>query len=212
MDGTPAAPPPLIPRFEQDLAEMFARLDVEHPVVIGSGLGGVLAIDVATRRPDAVSGTVVIDTTPVFPGTENLSYAERRAAATAAAAAVPRDPSLFLQMLKRDDRATGVLDARLVDRIATFQSRSDSRAVAQWLTEEIESDLRPVLPRIAAPFLAIVSASANDESERKAYAAAFFTSVPSVTVVTIAPARRFITFDAPDALRTMIDSYLSAQP
>ena len=44
-----------------DIAEVIARLKLEHPILIGHSLGGAVAMQIAISKPSLISGLVLID-------------------------------------------------------------------------------------------------------------------------------------------------------
>lgn len=63
-----------------DVAWLCDRLALARPLLVGHSLGGAIAIELATRRPDGVAGVVALDTT-IAPGPETQrAWAELLAA------------------------------------------------------------------------------------------------------------------------------------
>lgn len=48
--------------FAEDLAAICKDLMLEKPIVVGHSMGGTIALEIATRYPDLLSGIVLIDT------------------------------------------------------------------------------------------------------------------------------------------------------
>lgn len=58
-----AAPPPYqMATLADDLAALLDRLEVRTTAVVGLSVGGMIALDLAARRPDLVSSLVLMDT------------------------------------------------------------------------------------------------------------------------------------------------------
>ena len=53
--------------FASDVAWMSQQLGLERPVVVGHSLGGIVALALATARPELVSGVVALDSVLVPP-------------------------------------------------------------------------------------------------------------------------------------------------
>src|SRR5215217_6153487 len=54
--------------FADDVAWLCGELMLEKPVVIGHGMGGIIAFDVACRYPALLSATIMLDAAVVMPG------------------------------------------------------------------------------------------------------------------------------------------------
>jgi pimeloyl-ACP methyl ester carboxylesterase len=214
-DGLDTAAPPLFPRVEADIQTMLARLNVDHPVLIGHGLGGMIALALAEEQPDRFAAVVAVDASPVLPGTENDDYATRRAKA-AAAAAVRRTPAQFLAFAKKT-ASSDAIDAANADAIAAHLAQTAPGAFAQWSSEELAFDARPTLARIAVPIVAVAPTDtfqhdAADETQRKALVTKRFAGARSFTADVLGPARSFIMIDQPDAFASVVDTLLRALP
>jgi pimeloyl-ACP methyl ester carboxylesterase len=72
----PAAVPPTVVTHADDAYRLLAALTAEPAILVGSSIGAVIALEIATRHPDRVS-TVVAHEPPVF---QVLGDAERAAA------------------------------------------------------------------------------------------------------------------------------------
>ena len=48
--------------FAGDIAAICGDLKLDHPILVGHSMGGTIALEVATRYPDLLSGIVLIDT------------------------------------------------------------------------------------------------------------------------------------------------------
>ncbi len=214
MDGRPSGLAPLVPRTEEDLWNALARLHVETPVIMGHGLGGQLALDIAAQHPERIAGVISVDTLPVSPELATADYAQVRAEADRAREAVPKTAGAFARSRTANVRVNGIADPATADDAAAREATSDPASIAQWSAEAAALDLRPVLKRFARPVLAIVPVSGSDadEAARRATATAAFANAPRATIVTIRPAKSFAMIDAPEAFAAAIDTYLSSMP
>jgi pimeloyl-ACP methyl ester carboxylesterase len=114
----------------------------------------------------------------------------------------------------------GTNKPELVDAVATLAARSDPKAVAAWLREDLTTDLRPNLGKISIPFLEIMPYNAPDAKPPMVYTLdqtlAFYKSLvagaPKVTVVAIEPSRHFVMLDQPDAFYKELGKFFSSVP
>ena len=65
--ATPSEQDYTIEGFASDVAWMSQQLGLERPVVVGHSLGGIVALALATARPELVSGVVALDLVLVPP-------------------------------------------------------------------------------------------------------------------------------------------------
>ena len=88
--GASGAPPDYarttIEEQSEDAAVLLERLSVRGAVLAGAGLGAIVALDLAARRPDAVAGTVLVEPPllSLLPEATELLAADRRAIEAAA--------------------------------------------------------------------------------------------------------------------------------
>lgn len=62
--------------FADDTAWLADRLGLRHVVAIGHSMGGVIATELAVRRPDLVAAVIALDTTLVWPPEARVMLAE----------------------------------------------------------------------------------------------------------------------------------------
>ncbi|HEV3088051.1 MAG TPA: alpha/beta hydrolase [Candidatus Elarobacter sp.] len=220
FDGRPPAAAPLFDRFTNDFWSFIGAQKIARPVVVGHSLGGTLAILLGEQHPDRLRGIVAVDGLPIFPGMERVSAEQRTAGAQAAATQIAAQTHQQLLDFEKGymKSAGGVIDAQLGDQLADLEAKSDPAAVAQWLKEDLSSDLRPDLAKISVPLLEIVPYYGPDlanapvqytEDQKGTYYRALLGGAPKVQVVTVSPARHFAMLDQPDRVFTLIDAFLA---
>jgi len=94
---------------------------------------------------------------PLFPGMERVTAEQRAAGAQGAATQIAAESHAQLLDYEKGYMrgAGGVLDPDLADQLAQLEARSDPPSVAEWLREDLSSDLRPDLAKISVPLLEI---------------------------------------------------------
>ncbi len=60
-----------------DIVLFCKTLDIEHPIVLGQSFGGFLALSIAQRHPDFMSGIILFDTSPAWTSGYDLDALEQ---------------------------------------------------------------------------------------------------------------------------------------
>jgi pimeloyl-ACP methyl ester carboxylesterase len=210
---------PLFTAFTRDFWAMLAAKKIQNPVVIGHSLGGTLAIALAEEHPERLAGIIAADGLPVFPMAAYATPEQRQTMATQMA-------NMYASLSKADELSAqkdfmgtiGTNKPELVDSTAQLQARSDPKAVAAWVQEDLTSDLRPQLGKITIPFLEIMPYNSADAKPPMAYTQeqtlGFYKSLiagaPKATVVAVAPSRHFVMLDQPEMFYKAVTDFLSS--
>ena len=209
----------LFATFAKDFWAMLAEQGITRPIVIGHSLGGTLAIALAEEHPELLAGIVAVDGLPVFP---MLAYAppEQRAAMALQSSGMyaSLESSKKLAYQKQYMSTIGTIWPELVEPTAQLEARSDMKAVASWIKEDLTSDLRPQLAKIVIPFLEIMPYNPADAKPPMNYSQeqtlAFYRSLlagaQKVSVVAITPSRHFVMLDQPAAFAKEIEFFLAS--
>jgi len=220
FDGRPAATPPLFDRVERDFWTFLDAQRIARPALIGHSLGGTLAIALGEQHPERLRGIVAIDGLPIFPGLERITAEQRLSAANDTFAQVTSQSHDQMVAYETQYMRTpgGVIDPALAASLAELEANSVPAAVAEWLKEDLTTDLRPQLARVSVPLLEIAPYNAPDvtsladpytEDQKATYYRALLSGAPRVQVVTVSPARHFAMFDAPDRVFAVVDAFLA---
>ena len=221
FDGQPAIGKPLFQTVSADFWTLLQTRNIDKPVAIGHSLGGTLGLMLAEEHPERLRALVAVDGLPVFPGTETLAPGQRGAAAAQAAAPMSAisTPAQF-ETIERtyvlpylmSSPADAAAAAKLV-------ARSDPKATASWMQDDLALDLRPQLTAIDVPVLEIAPfdpqldgagpAHLASAAQKRVYYASLLKGDATATVETIEPSRHFIMFDRPDALDAALGRFLS---
>lgn len=218
FDGrAPAAGKPL-ENARQAVMQLIAARKLVKPVLIGHSLGATMSLALAAQHPDKIGGVVALDGLPVFPGSEQLTQAQRVSmAGSMKARMAPANPAMFALQQQQYMRSVGVTDMARADELAKLSGKSDPGAVMDYMAETFTLDLRAELPKITAPVLLIAPYFEEDDSQhqltesaKRAYYASLMEGTPKVEVVTVSPARHFAMFDQPQKVADAIRAYLKA--
>jgi pimeloyl-ACP methyl ester carboxylesterase len=207
--GRPPAGEASFAAFDKDLTTLLDQRHIVKPVLVGHSLGGTLAIAYAETHADRLRAVVAADGLPVLPGTQQLTQQQREAAGAQMGASVKGQTHEQLLAFEKGYMArVGVNDAALADQLAALAAQSDPATVAAWLQADVAADLPPNLPKITVPVLEIAPHSPAEadaalpihytEAEKADYYRSLLAGVPTLDVVTIAPARHFVMLDQPE--------------
>jgi len=208
-----AAGPVVAPAVEE-LAGYITRAGLKRPSVIGHSLGGEAALMLAARRPEAVGRVMAVDALPFF---ALLMNPQATAETVRPQAAAMRDALLGMSDAQyQATQAAGVgrlvKDADARARHGQAAAASDKGVVARAMHEIVTTDLRPELPRIAAPATVLyaydsgygVPAAAIDAVFRGAYA-----GLKGARLVRVDGAFHFIMDDQPERFAEEVDAFLA---
>lgn len=220
FDGMPAPTDGgnLFDRADASLLQLIEQQKIDKPVLVGHSLGGTLALRFAGEHPKLISGVVAVDGLPIFPGMERVSAGQRQAMAaqmrTTMAAATPEQ---FQAQALGYMQKVGVIDPALATRYAPMNARSDIKASAQYMAEDLAADLRPGLKNASVPILEISPYYATDfsqppmqlsEAQKTAYYQSLLANAPNAKAVSIAPSRHFVMLDQPTKFQQVLDDFL----
>ncbi len=192
---------------------------LEQPVVVGHSLGGVVAMQMAIARPEAVGKLVVVDALPYLGAAQNpaatAEQVNRTAGQMRAAMEAADDASYMAQLI-------GMLptQTRTVERLGTLEewARASDRAVTtQALYEVMTTDLRAEVGRIEAPTLVLASwagyapLGATPETVRGGFEAQY-AALDGVQIEMSADGYHFLMWDDPQWLRQHVREFVGAAP
>lgn len=221
LPGFDARPPtserPLFKTFARDFWAMLAARHIRKPVLIGHSLGGTLAIALAEEHPEQLAGIVAVDGLPVFPTLSNATPEQRQMMAAQMSNAISKQSEAEALAAQRSYMSSiGTNKPELVEPAARLAARSDPKAVAAWMQEDLITDLRPGLGKLTIPFLEIMpydaaQGSPYTQEQTLAFYKSLIERAPQSTVVAITPARHFVMLDKPEAFDKAITHFLSAK-
>lgn len=220
FDGepVPADGSDLFDRADASLLQLIEQQKIDKPVLIGHSLGGTLALRFAGEHPRMVSAVVAVDGLPIFPGMERVSPEQRQAmAARMRQQMAAVTPEQFREQSLGYMQKIGVIDAQLAARYAPLNARSDIKASAQYMAEDLAFDGRAGLKNANVPILEISPYNAPDfstppmamsETQKTAYYQSLLANAPNAKVVSISPSRHYVMLDQPARFQQALDDFL----
>ncbi|MGZ8294319.1 MAG: alpha/beta fold hydrolase [Telluria sp.] len=218
FDGRPSVAGNMLEAVRQSLQDLIAIRKLAKPVVVGHGLGGMLALAVAQDRPGMVGGVVSIDGLPVVTGTEDLTPEQRAQLADGIMRRTSGlTPAQYAEQQQQYMRGAGVLDMSRADELARLTARSDPAAAVHYTAARTALDLRPGLAAMTAPAMVIVPYFEFEETDpsstvegKVGYYRELMAGTPKLDVMGMTDTRHYAMIDQPqrvnDALRSFLNS------
>ncbi len=200
--GRPPIDKPLIATARAELALYIRDRQLDHPIVIGHSLGGFLVYWLAATEPDLVGPVVTVDAPPALialPGA--LDYAAKQRDQWKQMSAADFDDAIrtFFAPMVNDPADLAPLLRDIV--------HSDQRTIADAFYELFATDVRPDLPKIRAPLLAILA----DGEDQQAIAAQL-APIPGHETVVLPRTKHMVMLDDAAAFYRAIDAFIAAHP
>jgi pimeloyl-ACP methyl ester carboxylesterase len=202
----------ILPALVNELGNYVAGL--ERPAVIGHSLGGLMALEVAARRPDAIGRVLVVDALPFFV----LTMRPDATVDMAKQMATMMRNQLMAQTDAQYSASAPMTAARLAKSagarasVARWTAASDRTVVAKAMSEDIVTDARPLLSQIKAKTTVLyafdatmgVPQTAIDDMYTRAY-----TALAGADLRRIDGSYHFIMLDQPEAFAREVDAFTS---
>lgn len=201
--GEPAGPNArgaVVSPLADELVRYIESRGLRRPAIVGHSMGGILALLVATRRPDLAGRVMVVDMLPQPAGLFGGSASGWGPLARGLGNMMnsPGGRQLFANMMGAFSPPGSV------------NRRSDPDVVGRAMSELTALDLTPQLPRLRAPLTVLYAATdpraraALDRTFANAYAAA-----RGARLVRIDDSGHMIMFDQPAAFRRALAAFLA---
>lgn len=187
-------------------ADAAARLVAElgGPAhVVGLSMGGMIALELALRHPDAVRSLGLVDTSPAFglDGTDPDAWRAARLAPLDAGARIEDFAEPVLRSVMAPDPDPAAVAAAVASML-----RVPISGLRQTVAALPAHDVRDRLDRIAAPTLVVVGE--RDVETPPSYAQALADGIPDARLAIIPGAGHLTPFEAPDALTALLREHI----
>ena len=204
----------MLPELIAEVVQYVAEL--KRPSLIGHSLGGLIALEVAAAKPDAIGRILVVDALPF--------YALLIDPGATVEQVKPMATMMRNQMMAQTDvqYAAGapLLAARLAKSaparasVAKWSAASDRTVVVKAMYEDMVTDARPRLPEIKAKTTVLYAFDATLGFPQGAvdsmYAGAY-RGLAGVDLKRIDESYHFIMLDQPDVFLREVDAFLRSQ-
>ncbi|MBV8761059.1 MAG: alpha/beta hydrolase [Deltaproteobacteria bacterium] len=204
---------PFLQQVHDQIVQYIEANHLEHPVVVGHSLGGVMSLWLAETDP-AVGAIVDVDGLPFLAAAMDPTATADKAKQMGAGMqqqllAAPHDQ--FVGFMHQFIGAM-VVNADALKMLDDAADKSDQETVANAFAELLGMDLRPDLPKITAS-VTIVAAGEGRDSRDKLEAAwhAQVDPIPHHELAIVDGAKHFVMLDKPDAFYALLDKAVSAK-
>lgn len=179
------------------------------PAIVGHSMGGLVAMMLAARHPDHVGRVMVVDALPfigtIFAG-PGATVAAITPQATAMRVQMAAAPTPTADVTSDPGGIWSITPAGRIT-VANWSRRANMPAVAQAMYEDLTTDLRPELAKIAArPFVVLYATGAGPQAEAiwtRDYAGS------SATLVPVPGSYHFIMLDQPAEFAKQLEAFLT---
>ena len=216
--GEPRFEGPFLATARDSLLAYVDARDLDHPVLVGHSLGGVLAMQMAIARPGGFAGVVVMDALPFLGGSGDSTATESSARAAMAPLRdmIRGETREQYQAFERTSPylASLVTDPGDLARVRRWGADSDPASMADAFYEVGTTDLREAIAGLRVPVLVLgtwygvrdmTTRDRVDSLFRRQYARA-----PQVQIALADSARHFLMLDAPGWTYGRVDAFLAA--
>ena len=222
--GIPPIDGPLFTTVQRDLAEYIRDQRLDHPIVIGHSLGGMLAMALAVDHPDLVGPLVVVDGLPFLagPNMQVKTVEEARPVIAKMEAYMSKMTQEQWDTYAKSGVSTRymVTSPSDADTLTKWSAATDRQTLIRALTEAYTVDLRENVARITSPVLALGTwrgwhdqlAANKVDVPKAAFAQSFaeqFARVPRLHFALHDTARHFIMWDDPVWFFSQVDAFLA---
>ena len=191
------------------LGNLLATDEVAAATLVGSSIGGLLALMLAKEQPGRVRNVLVVDGLPYLAGLLLPHVAPAQAPAKAEALAqrargLPREAYLQEQLA---GLARYTLAPSFRTTLGSWLESTDRATSILALEETLALDYRPHLPSITQPVLVLAAWEAAMPASKAAIGQLFrdqYAGLPNAEVRVVENSRHFVMVDRPDAFEVAL--------
>jgi pimeloyl-ACP methyl ester carboxylesterase len=193
-----------------EVAAYAAKLD--HPAIIGHSLGGLIALEVAEAKPDAVSRVMAVDALPFYPlimaPTATIEMVKPSAAMMRSRVIAQTDAQYAAGAPKT---AASLVKSEAGQALVTKWSiASDRKTAAQMMYDDMITDARPQLGAIKAKLTVVYAYDAvmGGQAEVDGLYNSAYAGAPSAMLKRVDGSYHFVMLDQPAAFAKEVDTFL----
>ncbi len=176
----------------------ISKEKIERPILVGHGLGGLIALQLAQHRPTAYTAVIILDATPA------PKAAQPKSVIAADLEALAASPEKFIRA-QWSGMATRPADVEYIVKSALATDRSTFRDL---FADRCSVDLRPGLGSVQAPLL-LISAEPPGGFSPMNDPEKLYDGVPKMSLSTMSGTRHYIMLDAPQNFTSRSFTFLA---
>jgi pimeloyl-ACP methyl ester carboxylesterase len=201
----------MLPALVAEMVQYVAGLD--RPAVIGHSLGGLIALEMAAQKPDAISRVLVVDALPFFA----LTISPGATIDMAKQMATMMRNQLMAQTDAQYSSSAPMTAARLAKSatgrasVTKWAAASDRIVVGKAMYEDMVTDARPNLPQIKAKTTVLYAFDATmglPQAMIDSLYSGAYRGLAGVELKRIDNSYHFIMLDQPDLFSAEVDAFL----
>ncbi len=208
----------LVPMRDRLLAYIADR-KLDRPAVMGHSLGGVLALQMAIKQPQAVGKLVIVDSLPYLGAVQNPAATVetlRPMAEQMRAGMLAQPEAAYLAQAEMSASGLVRAPARLETLKAWTRSSARSATVAA-MYDLMTTDLRGEVATVASPTLVLGSWAAyqpmgSTMEATRAIFTAQYAKLPDVDIRMSEAGYHFLTWDDPQWVQAQVRQFLALKP
>jgi pimeloyl-ACP methyl ester carboxylesterase len=214
-DPGPNLSGPIIDTAVEQIAAYIKANKLQHVAVIGHSMGGLMALLIAKRHPEAVAKIMVVDALPyvgvIFAPGATVPQMEPAASAIRAQMTAnygkPANPAA-----SRANAQRFALKPASIEQVMAWSDKADSRVVGQAFYEDLTTDLRGEMDKITTPITLLYPySSAVPQANADQFYHAAYASAPHVTYVSVGDSAHFIMLDQPTAFYAAVTAFIEGK-
>lgn len=208
---------PFVEPAVEALARYIREAGLRQPAVVGHSMGGLTALMLAQRHPQAAGRVMTVDSLPFFSalyGPQATAESAAPFAEQAARAILTPDPGAYRSGQERAAMGYSRMPATQAAMVE-WSMQSDRQAMAAAIREVMTTDVRPGLAAMTTPVWALYAADADGGAPAAmadALWAREYERLPGVRLERVDGSRHFIMADQPERMAALMDAFLRSTP
>lgn len=206
---------PFMSTQRKAISDYIRAQHLQKPVIIGMGIGGSIALDLAARHPEQVSKLVLVDTVPFPPAVENASATvdeELKQKASDLQGEIVSAPFPRRRALARRLLSMQISDPKNIDVAVKWALSSSAITTGTAIYEKMTTDLRPEVPKLQAPALLVAGAQGQPLPDGVSLADVFdaqYAHLASGHLAIDHKSRAYVMWDDPTWFYAQLDAFLA---
>ncbi len=206
---------PFLPRVRDEIIAYIRDQHLDHPVIVGHSMGGLMALWIAETAPDLPGRLVIVDALPdmaavIYP---DVPPERMRQQIAENVALIQRSTTAEFTVRQHTMMPSWVSSPEVASRLADEIGRSDPLTVGRALGEMMNADLYPDLTKIVCPALVMISmADKTAHSTPEQVTGSFhqqYQPLAGVRFEVFPQARHFIMLDDPPRFQKVLAGELA---